>query len=98
MANIYIYNMDVPEVCDQCLSGFVKTIGCKKRSNYDDRDKKRHPDCPMHSVPEHGKLIDYDAFVKSLVYCPPELLSDGDYILEKLAMMPEVIPADWRLA
>lgn len=46
-----IVEMDkVPTTCDECLSGFVKTIGCTKRQFFNERDTKRHPECPIQEV------------------------------------------------
>ena len=53
MSVIYIKNMKMPQTCDECLSGFVKTIGCTKRTNFQDRDKMRHPECPLCEIGEN---------------------------------------------
>ena len=53
MNGVFIANMNVPKTCDDCLSGFVKTIGCTKRINFAQRDIARHPDCPMQYVADN---------------------------------------------
>lgn len=45
--SVIIENMNVPKTCDDCLSGFRKTIGCNKAMFFKDRDVARHPDCPV---------------------------------------------------
>lgn len=95
MAQIIIDNMDMPETCDTCLSGFVKTIGCTKRQFFDDRATKRHPECPLHYLAEHGDLIDRNSFFSSdMAYTAPELWNDGNYIVEKLYRARVIIPAN----
>lgn len=47
---VIIETMNIPKTCDDCLSGFVKTIGCTKREFFDERDTKRHPECPVKEV------------------------------------------------
>lgn len=95
MAGVYIKNMKMPSTCDECLSGFVKTIGCTKRLGFFERDTQRHPECPLVEVEDHGNLIDRDDFLmRDLAYCPPELQSDGQYILVKLDKAKIVLEAD----
>ena len=45
--SVIIENMEIPKTCDDCLSGFRKTIGCKKAMFFNGRDVERHPDCPI---------------------------------------------------
>lgn len=56
MSIIIIKDMDMPKTCDDCLSGFVQTIHCNKRQFFFDRDKMRHPDCPLHEFPDRPEI------------------------------------------
>ena len=58
---------------------------------------KRHKDCPLIPVPEHGRLIDADALKASLVFAEktaswavPALRA----VLKVIDEMPAIIPAD----
>jgi len=111
MAGVYFANMKLPAVCDECLSGFVQTIGCTKRLFFNDRNIARHPDCPLHFVPDHGRLIDADALASEIQKFLDE---EGDgwmarpirmaqratrvAILTKIKNAPTIIPPEDEIA
>ena len=83
MSGIYIPGMEMPKNCDCCdfmtVEGeygeptcpFGRIIRCAS---------ERHPDCPLVSVPEHGRLIDADALAEHKFVCIPYVDLDGKNI------------------
>lgn len=67
--NILIKGMDMPPNCCQCP---VNMDVCKRGYKYllahPELYDKRADDCPIASVPPHGRLIDADAFERQNVY------------------------------
>ena len=102
MAGVYIQNMKLPTVCDECESGFVHTIGCTKRMFFNDRSVARHPECPLQFVQDHGRLIDADVLKEKIdrIYGRYDagIISELTLALQLLGAIddetPTVIPAD----
>ena len=79
MRGIYIPRMEKPKNCRECPFLYV-TIIC-------DGTK----DCPLIPVPEHGRLIDADAFLDDLLF-PSKQFEQG--MRELVGDAPTIIPAD----
>lgn len=96
---VYVKGMEMPETCKLCYlsefdPGFYAYV-CKPtgmRIDYDmakiDRPKKI---CPLVPVPEHGRLIDADAFEAE--YWSAQFWGDRD-AAKKVHHAPAIIPAD----
>ena len=52
---VYIPNIEMPKSCTDC-----RYDGCALWIHYEERCKKRHPNCPLVEVLPHGRLIDAD--------------------------------------
>ena len=63
MADILIRGMDKPHNCFQCDLSYLRgeRLFCHVTKDEVLRSKIA-PDCPIHELPEHGDLIDRDAF------------------------------------
>lgn len=68
MSGIYIPTMEMPNSCAKCklalygkfdIDYLCPFLGTTKF----DQDTHRHWACPLISVPDHGRLIDADAFL-----------------------------------
>lgn len=65
--SVVIKGMEMPPNCSECgceQEGFW----CGVLEGYSDTkcfDSKRRPDCPLVSVPPHGRLIDADALAET---------------------------------
>lgn len=70
MSGIYIPGMGMPNECRECaLETDYGTCGYYSlyvEAGHDSELGKRRDDCPLVPVPEHGRLIDADAFYKSI--------------------------------
>lgn len=70
MAGLYIKGMKMPECCDDCKLFNMEYDACNYTNcsvGYE-YSNKRMDDCPLVEVPDHGDLIDRDAFAKDLSY------------------------------
>lgn len=69
MSGIYIPGMGMPKY--GCLTCFLRTERYCGIIEKDEsvveyaRKNERHPDCPLITVPDHGRLIDADALLTS---------------------------------
>ena len=70
MSGIYIPNVEFPKGCSNCyfildngLCSVLILADCRHKSvgDYKWEEEKRHPDCPIVPVPNHGRLIDAEA-------------------------------------
>ena len=59
MADILIKCMEMPKNCSRCQFCFGANNICPWTREYA-TSTKRHPDCPLIEIPEHGRLIDAD--------------------------------------
>ena len=73
MSSILIKCMEMPKNCAECLNiGFHYVFECV----LDDVEHgERRADCPLVSVPPHGRLIDADAFSAKII----EIIKAHDY-------------------
>ena len=93
MSGVYIPDMKIPRDCTYCpcfngISGWCNADESliRPKDTY-----KRHPDCPLIPVPDHGRLIDADAFLEDLLF-PTKEFERG--MRELVADTPTIIPAD----
>lgn len=95
MSGIYIPGMEMPTSCYKChlkqRSG-MDIICAVANERFSIADVNilyyRLDDCPLVPVPEHGRVIDADAFT-ALMFADP--YQDFVHIIEQ---MPTIIPAD----
>ena len=102
---VYIRGMKMPKSCAECDAeghyedsygdeyGFFCPFGYKAYTR-ETRELKRLDDCPLVSVPPHGRLIDADALCKIL-----RSLAENEYTPEVFANWIEnhidaIIPAE----
>ena len=105
---IYIEGMEMPHDCDECrLCAFIPVgdYGIHRKClplNANAEITIRRTDCPLIPVPEHGRLIEADAFDARIRLaggmCEEELTEDfKDGVQTTLYMLksqPTVIPAE----
>lgn len=92
MSGIYIQGMEMPSECLYCpcydLGRERCDVTCKRQYSH-----AKPSDCPLISVPEHGRLIDADAAVANR----NDYINwyyDLDDLLDYLEECPTIIPAD----
>lgn len=83
MSGIYIPGMEMPKTCGDCLRvGWNYVFECR----IDDvEEDERLSSCPLIPVPDHGRLVDADAFFNDF----PEV-RDYEYASQEY----DVLPAD----
>ena len=100
---VYINEMEMPKNCGECYVGFCKQIGCELSIGFDWYNINRHPDCPLVSVPQHGRLIDADAMFKDICddinsMTDVGIAVDGQWLWDKLndalENAPTIFPAE----
>ena len=97
-----LIRMEMPKSCADCHDADLPTaiawLGAKcpwahgiiDPGVYDLR-QDRHPNCPLHELPEHGDLIEKDLVLEY----PTEWFYDDPYIsLSDIKAAPVVIPAE----
>ena len=108
MAGIYIPEMKMPECCGECVflgkDDYPFWCGRNGLPVTDEDLKRRRNDCDLREVPDHGRLVDADAFRKEMdKHYPFDKLTQSKHgeadaakgtILLMLAEAPTVIPAD----
>ena len=100
MPDVLIRGMEMPTSCRDCgieQEGFW----CGALDGYQNTrcfTSERRDDCPLIEVPEHGRLIDVDAFVNRL----DDGKSRNDFeirgarrVINQLFFAPTIIPADF---
>lgn len=94
MSVILIVNgMEKSKDCDSC---WVPSEYCDLWLKYDVDVGCRHPDCPLHPLPEkHGRIVDVgplEVVAYSLSDHKGESFDDGvEFILEKLDALPTIV-------
>ena len=111
MSGVYIKGLEMPESCLDCKVHYVWGSGrpqCLITGEFiDDRNaykQKRLEDCPLVPVPDHGRLIDLDAYYDRI---EQKSIADGDtpeetevclsvirLFNEQICPIPTIIPAD----
>lgn len=94
--SILIRGMEMPTSCATCK--LFGEYGCPLIGTvtYALTRGKRHKDCPLVSVPPHGRLINADALGITdfeIVMCNGDYKELAKMILEKIENAPTVIPA-----
>ena len=109
MSGVYIKGMEMPKNCCECLLAKLSPTGESLLCNYtlsvvpwDDKSF----DCPLIPVPDHGRLIDADAFTKDecnncdgacealpcdCLNCKADCRCD---FMKDIAIAPTIIPAE----
>lgn len=100
---IYIKGMEMPTNCEKCPfldyeEGFCFASGAKGKSGWyeftlrpDEIKDRRHDDCPLVTVPPHGRLIDADALPNKDVY--DQYWRGYGYSQYVIDAAPTIIPA-----
>ncbi len=101
--SVYIPGMEMPKSCYFCEMYEAELYWCSaaKRDidSFDDYDS-RSSFCPLVPVPEHGRLMDKDAFIdgcKALSSNDPHDIAGMEIIkffMEEIVPTPTIIPAD----
>ena len=72
MSSVYIKGMEMPSCCGECrfldeYGDYPCCIVTDEQRGYNFRIRElRMPHCPLIPVPDHGRLIDADAFRKEM--------------------------------
>ena len=100
MSGVYIPNVQMPKDCTYCpcfngISGWCNADESLIRP----KDTfKRHPDCPLIPVPDHGRLIDADALQNDGWVLHKQVMRLGGYAIHEMPLnyptIPTIIPAD----
>lgn len=111
MSGIYITGMEMPKCCADCPIGDSLCCGLMfevpalwKEYTNAVRENRRHKDCPLVPVPEHGRLIDADALRQAMYHeafetdSPMQKWDSGCWIRYKMfeqmeESAPTIIPA-----
>lgn len=98
MPDILIRGMEMPKYgCAGCYFKTGKYCGIiSKNENVEEYSLRaeRHPDCPIHELPQHGDLISRDAVLNKIeaYVCGSQ---DSEFIKnEIIKAMPVIIPAE----
>lgn len=96
MSGIYIPGTEMPTNCNTCNFHALRFCFAadKDLAEKDTRPLiERRPDfCPLVPVPEHGRLIDADAFERRCMFDPA--IEDMQDVIYALRDYPTIIPAD----
>ena len=79
---VYIKGMEMPDKCGHCR--FATAFECEVTKNFITTFNVRQADCPLVPVPEHGALMDRDAFFATC----PELVDGYKRITDDLVVIP----------
>ena len=98
---VYVKGMEMPKNgCDHC---FLRTGNYCGRVEKDEavveyaRKNERHSDCPLVSVPPHGRCVDADKLMQEMrLFIKENMLSrdDARELLETIKDAPTIIPAE----
>lgn len=99
---VYIKGMEMPRSCAECP---VNMNICKRGYKYllahMELYDQRADDCPISSVPPHGRLIDADAVFKRLQKQAMSVWGNGNpryqivlEVMDAIRFAPTVIPAE----
>lgn len=84
--------------CDDCEGWECVCVSLHQQIGYlgDLLTDKRRDDCPLVEIPPHGRLIDADAFKKSLstLLRFPSNLVNGQWIVNTIREQPTIIEAE----
>lgn len=93
MSDILVKGMKMPKHWEECKMGYI--CPCVMECMLVCKEEIRHKDCPLVEVPEHGRLIDADAFIEANRegFREPWCDSNGDVYGYYETPMKEVIKA-----
>ena len=91
MSGVYIKGAETPFTCWGCELGHI--VNCAQWKNNTgeivlDKKSKRHPNCPLIPVPDHGRLIDADALAKL------EVVPSDNWVFRAIEKAPTIIPTE----
>ncbi len=105
--SVLVRGMEMPTSCDDCPLGGslcchllrgVPALWAEYTNAV--REKRRHSDCPLVPVPQHGRLIDADALTNHVVekynvkkVGEQKAFEMADFILFDIPNAPTIIPA-----
>ena len=91
--SVYIKGIEMPTSCSTCF-----TTWCIGRANNPQVMAQRGEDCPLISVPDHGRLIDADATIRELAPTEDERHNGAALLLSVFLQIlkdaPTIIPAE----
>lgn len=90
--SVLIKGMEMPKNCSRCFC----MASCRLWKNIMHPEFNRHRNCPLVSVPPHGRLIDSDELTKEMRLFIKEnmlLRDDARELLETIADAPTIIEA-----
>ena len=89
MSGVYIKGMTAPRSCAECLDiGWNYVFEC----NLDDVESgEKRADCPLLTVPDHGRLIDADALIREHALTKFDWSDAVD--VDDIKAAPTIIPA-----
>ena len=94
MSGLYIPNIELPTCCAGCH--FRDALMCEMSGSVP--FNRRLDDCPLISVPDHGRLIDADALIRELEPTEDERHNGAALLLlvflQILKDAPAIIPTD----
>ena len=98
--SVLIRGMEMPHDCEECKLCVIIPVGeyqilrkcvvLNRRAEYVIRRK----DCPLVSVPPHGRLIDADALIAAGWQLSRDNIFTGKYEIALLSSVPTIIPAE----
>lgn len=97
MSDILIFGMKMPVACSDCPSRDVSVCVWTDDYNVESYKFSRPSFCPLHKLPEHGDLIDRDAFrAENEYYLNREFINPKyeDTLDDLLKDAPVVIPSN----
>lgn len=104
MSDILIKGMEMPPSCRYCefrhmsLTQNAFCTAAQETIDYMAERTKRLDDCPLVSVPPHGRLIDADALAMSDRMVGKLMMFGGEYVYTQAEIdnAPTIIEAEWR--
>ena len=105
MSGVYIKGMEMPTSCLFCALCFGANEFCPLVKKYA-KTYGRHDDCPLISVPDHGRLIDADALAsmwcrdikdmlgRGVEYIDSDVTSVYSDFMHDVRLMPTIIPGE----
>ena len=97
MAGLYIPDMQMPTDCSRkgchnfaCVAAYNTGMICTILNQYVEPNKQ-NAKCPLHFVPDHGRLIDGDALIQTL---NDDGIKYDSAVNHRIMYAPTIIPAD----
>ena len=93
---IYIKDMEMPRNCRECPADMMFCYWCGLLGEDADTtcfDNERRADCPLVSVPPHGRLGDLDKLHDNMLSLTAGLEHRGE-VMHEVRRAPTIIPAE----